>query len=165
MRPLTPATKPLSPSRTARARYWVELGPAGDLDQLGRLADRLVERHGIVGRVQTGWVVRAYQVRSTPVRTRKAAEQRRRLLDGLGLPSSLVEQPDGTYVLDFGRFADVDRAERTARAVRARGYGAQVVPLRVPSYTLAVGPVSEAAAVALARTLQADGVPFTLTRR
>jgi cell division protein FtsN len=146
------------------AGYWVQLGPARDIDQLAPLAAHLVERHGIVGRVQTRWTVQGYRVRSAPLRLRRAAEERRRLLEAVGLPSRVVEHPDG-YVLDFGRFEDGASAEQTARAVRSRGYSAAVVALRAPAYTLVVGPVSEAAALSIARTLRSGGVEFSLTRR
>ncbi len=145
--------------------YWVRLGPAPDLQHLGKLVDRVLERHGVVGRVQTEWTVRAFRVTSASLRARKAAEERCRMLAAVGLPCDVREQPDGSYVLDFGEFRDGAAAQRTARAVRGRGYSAVVHPVRTPSYAVVVGPLDERAALALTRTLYESGVPFSLTRR
>ncbi|MCS7235112.1 MAG: SPOR domain-containing protein [Armatimonadota bacterium] len=128
-----------------------------------RLVDRVLDRHGVVGRVQTVYTVVGYKVTSGPVRTRTAAEQRRRLLETVGLRSQVHDHPDG-YVLDFGQFRNAPAAERLARAIRSRGYGAAVRPVQAASYAVVVGPVAEKAAAALARTLDGAGVPVSLTR-
>ncbi|MFN3285497.1 MAG: SPOR domain-containing protein [bacterium] len=155
-----------APVAPALARgYWVRFGPVRDLQHLGRLVDRVLARHGVVGRVQTEWTVRAFRVTSASLRARRAAEERCRLLAAVGLPCDVREQPDGSYLLDFGEFPDGAAAQRTARAVRARGYSAVVHPVRTPSYAVVVGPLDERAALALARTLHESGVPFSLTRR
>ncbi|MCL6499437.1 MAG: SPOR domain-containing protein [Firmicutes bacterium] len=161
-----PTVAPPALTAPALARgYWVRFGPVADLQQLGNLVDRVLERHGVVGRVQTEWTVRAFRVTSAALRARRAAEERCRLLAAVGLPCDVREQPDGSYLLDFGEFRDGAAAQRTARAVRARGYSAVVHPVRTPSYAVVVGPLDERAALALARTLHGSGVPFSLTRR
>lgn len=159
-----PATP--SPEATRDATepgYWVRFGPTQDREHLTRLVDRVLDRHGVLGRVQTVYTVAGYRVTSGPLRTRTAAEQRRRLLEAVGLRSQVRDHPDG-YVLDFGQFRHAPAAERVARAVRSRGYGAVVSPVRAASYAVVVGPVAEKAAAALARTLDGAGVPVSLTR-
>jgi cell division septation protein DedD len=105
--------------------------------------------------------VAAYRVVSGPVRLRKAAEERRRVLAVSGLAAEVREQADG-YVLDFGVFQDAAAAESVARAVRSRGYGTSVEPVRTPAYTLTVGPLAERAVLAVARTLREAGAEFTV---
>jgi len=148
-------------TRGPGAGYWIRLGPTRDLKTLSRTAGRLSERYGILGRVQTTWAVAAYRVVSGPVRLRKAAEERRRVLAVSGLAAEVREQADG-YVLDFGVFQDAAAAESVARAVRSRGYGTSVEPVRTPVYTLTVGPLPERAVLAVARTLREAGAEFTV---
>jgi cell division septation protein DedD len=93
---------------------------------------------------------------------RRAAEERRRVLAASGLAADLREQPDGSYVLEFGVFQETTAAERVARAVRSRGYGTSVEPVRTPAYTLTVGPLPERAVLAVARTLREAGAEFTV---
>ncbi|MDR7412409.1 MAG: SPOR domain-containing protein [Armatimonadota bacterium] len=161
-----PTVAPPALTEPALARgYWVRLGPVADLQQLGNLVDRVLERHGVVGRVQTEWTVWSFRVTSAALRPRRAAEERCRLLAAVGLPCDVRAQPDGSYLLDFGEFRDGAAARRTARAVRARGYSAVVHPVGTPSYAVVVGPLDERAALAFARTLHEGGLPFSLTRR
>lgn len=158
--PHTPA--PVKQTPRARSGYWIRLGPTRDLKTLSRTAGRLSERYGILGRVQTTWTVTGYRVVSGPVRMRRAAEERRRVLAASGLAADLREQPDGSYVLEFGVFQETTAAERVARAVRSRGYGTSVEPVRTPAYALTVGPLPERAVLAVARTLREAGAEFTV---
>lgn len=154
-----------SPRPTPGPSYWIRFGPTDDLEVLSEVVDRLARAYAVVGRIQTRWTVRAYRVSSGPVPLRSAAEQRQALLAAVGLPSELRPHPQGGHLLDFGEFQDPAVAQERARAVRARGFVASVSPVRTPSYTVVVGPVSERVALAVARSLQASGFSFTLSHR
>lgn len=165
VRPVRTSTPRPSPKPTPRPSYWIRFGPTHDLEVLGEMVDRLARAYAVVGRIQTQWRVRAYRVVSGPVPLLSAAEERQALLAAVGLASRVRAHPQKGYLLDFGEFRDAAAAEERARAVRARGFIATVAEVRTASYTVLLGPLSEEAALAVARSLQASGFSFSLSHR
>jgi hypothetical protein len=143
----------------------VRFGPTEDLRQVEALVERLSRSHAVVGRIVTSSRVSGFRVLSAPVGLRSAAEERQRVFTAVGIEARIVVARTEPYRLDFGVFDDRAAAEGRAREIRARGYSATIEPNRVTVYTVVVGPASERVALAIVRTLRADGFSPTIARR
>jgi hypothetical protein len=120
--------------------------------------------YAVVGRIQTSTRQKGFRVVSAPVRMRSAVEERQRTFAAIGIDARIVTVRVDTYRLDFGVFPDGAAAQEQARHVRARGYSTTVEPNRVTVYTVVIGPASERVALAIVRTLRADGFSPTIAR-
>ncbi len=143
--------------------YRIRFGPVRDLRVVESFTALLGRSYGVVGQIVAEPVAFEYHVLSSPVRSRSAAEARARLLAALQIRSVVVRSA-AAYRLHFGAFPSVAQAQKVARQVRRRGFGAVVEPKRVLGYTVIVRRVPQSAAMAVVRRLRAEGFSVRLAR-